>query len=108
MRTRAGAACKGFASDAGNVGQSHLVPRRLLAAGDAEHALAALGEALALWRGAPLADFTYEEFAQSEIARLEEERLVTLEARIDAELALDRGEELGVPAASARAAPSPS
>jgi DNA-binding SARP family transcriptional activator len=68
--------------------------RRLLAAGHAADALAALGEALALWRGDPLADFTYEEFAQSEIARLEEERLVTLEARIDAGLALDRGETL--------------
>src|SRR5688572_8226563 len=68
--------------------------RRLLAAGKAEEAVTTLAEALALWRGAPLADFTYEEFAQSEIARLEEERLVTLEARIDAELVLDRGEEL--------------
>jgi DNA-binding SARP family transcriptional activator len=29
-------------------------------------------EALGLWRGAPLADFAYEPFAQSEIARLEE------------------------------------
>ena len=29
-------------------------------------------EALALWRGQPLADFAYEPFAQTEIARLEE------------------------------------
>ena len=68
--------------------------RRLLAAGDAEEAAARLGEALGLWRGAPLADFTYEDFAQSEIARLEEERLVALEARIDADLALGRNEGL--------------
>jgi YVTN family beta-propeller protein len=68
--------------------------RRLLAAGHAEEAAAALGEALGLWRGPPLADFTYEDFAQSEIARLEEERLVALEARIDADLALGRDEGL--------------
>jgi DNA-binding SARP family transcriptional activator len=32
-------------------------------------------EALLLWRGPPLAEFAYERFAQSEIARLEELRL---------------------------------
>ena len=36
----------------------------------------------------PLADFAYESFAQSEIARLDEARLAALEERIDAELAL--------------------
>ena len=35
-----------------------------------------LGAALAFWRGAPLADFALEPFAQTEIARLEELRLV--------------------------------
>ena len=34
-----------------------------------------LREALALWRGPPLADLAYEPFAQAEIARLEELRL---------------------------------
>ena len=34
-----------------------------------------LREALELWRGQPLADFAYDEFAQAEIARLEELRL---------------------------------
>jgi DNA-binding SARP family transcriptional activator len=47
-----------------------------------------LREALALWRGAPLADFVYAAFAQQEIARLEELRVSALEARIEAELAL--------------------
>jgi DNA-binding SARP family transcriptional activator len=53
--------------------------RRLAAAG-------AFHEALALWRGPPLADFAYERFAQDEGARLDEERLVCLEARIEADL----------------------
>ncbi len=53
-----------------------------------------LDEALALWRGPPLAEFTYESFAGTEIARLEELRLETLEDRIDAQLALGRGGEV--------------
>jgi len=43
-------------------------------------------EALAMWRGPPLADFAYEGFAQGAIHRLEELRLVALEDRIDADL----------------------
>jgi YVTN family beta-propeller protein len=53
-----------------------------------------LREALALWRGPPLADFSYDSFAQDEIRRLEELRLSALEARIDADLALGRDEEV--------------
>src|SRR6266516_5369206 len=49
-----------------------------------------LHEAEALWRGPPLADFTYEPFAQRAIAELEELRLPALEDRIDADLALGR------------------
>jgi predicted ATPase/DNA-binding SARP family transcriptional activator len=51
-------------------------------------------EALSVWRGAPLADFTYQRFAQSEIGRLEELRLATLEDRIDADLLDGRHAEL--------------
>jgi len=49
-----------------------------------------LHEAEALWRGPPLADFTYEPFAQPAIAALEDLRLAALEDRIDADLALGR------------------
>jgi DNA-binding SARP family transcriptional activator/ABC-type branched-subunit amino acid transport system substrate-binding protein len=58
-------------------------------AGDAEAPARAgvLREALALFRGEPLADLRYEAFAQTEIARLDELRLQTLEDRIDADLA---------------------
>src|SRR5438132_1643080 len=45
-------------------------------------------EALALFRGEPMSDFRYEPFAQAEIGRLEELRLVALEERFEAELAL--------------------
>jgi DNA-binding SARP family transcriptional activator/ABC-type branched-subunit amino acid transport system substrate-binding protein/streptogramin lyase len=57
---------------------------------DAAGAATRLREALALWRGPALADVAYESFAQPEIARLEERRLVALEQRIDADLALGR------------------
>jgi DNA-binding SARP family transcriptional activator len=50
-----------------------------MAAGRPERALLMLENALALWRGAPLADLAYEPFAQREMARLEEERVAALE-----------------------------
>jgi len=61
--------------------------RRALAAGQAERAAAVLREALALWRGPPLAEFAFEPFAQAEIARLEEQRLAALQVRVEADLA---------------------
>jgi DNA-binding SARP family transcriptional activator len=62
--------------------------------GDAATTARTLREALALWGGPPLADLAYEPFAQIEIARLEELRWAAVEARIDAELASGRHEEL--------------
>ncbi len=61
-------------------------------ADEAEEAVAAerLREALALWRGPPLADLAYESFAQTAIGRIDELRLVALERRVDADLALGR------------------
>jgi DNA-binding SARP family transcriptional activator/tetratricopeptide (TPR) repeat protein len=57
------------------------------ASGNAGEAHAKLQQALSLWRGPPLADFTYEPFAQAEIARLEELRHAAVEDRIEADLA---------------------
>jgi predicted ATPase/DNA-binding SARP family transcriptional activator len=54
--------------------------RRLLADGRPR-------DALALWRGPPLADHSYTRFAQAEVARLEELRITALEDRIEADLA---------------------
>ncbi len=53
-----------------------------------------LHDALGLWRGPPLAELTDASFAQSEIARIDELRLVALERRIEADLALGRHDEL--------------
>ncbi len=53
-----------------------------------------LAEALALWRGAPLADLAGEPFVRSATTRLEQVRLAALESRIDAELQLGRHGEL--------------
>lgn len=49
-----------------------------------------LDGALALWRGPALAEFAFDDFAQAEIRRLEELRLVAQEERIDADLELGR------------------
>jgi DNA-binding SARP family transcriptional activator len=59
-----------------------------LAQGEAQSAADLLRQALELWRGPPLADLTYEPFAQTAIERLNEIQLVALENRIEAELAL--------------------
>jgi predicted ATPase/DNA-binding SARP family transcriptional activator len=57
---------------------------------------ALLTDALALWRGPALADFGDEPFAQAAVARLEEDRLVAIEERVQARLALgEHGELVG-------------
>jgi DNA-binding SARP family transcriptional activator/pimeloyl-ACP methyl ester carboxylesterase len=61
---------------------------RLVLSSAPDRAAALLRTALSLWRGEPLADFTFEPFAQSEITRLTELRLTALEDRVEAELAL--------------------
>ena len=63
-------------------------------ANGALEAASMLREALSLWRGAPLAEYADEPFAQAEVGRLEELRLATLEDRIDADLAVGRHAEL--------------
>jgi DNA-binding SARP family transcriptional activator len=70
--------------------------RLLEQAAGAEPAAAAelLREALALWRGPVLADFAFEPFAQAAIGRLEELRLLAVERKVDADLALGRHGEL--------------
>jgi YVTN family beta-propeller protein len=68
--------------------------RRALRDDDAGRAATILRDALGLWRGPALAEFTYESFAQVGISQLTEGRLAAMEDWIDAELAL--GEHLTV------------
>ena len=50
--------------------------------------MTACAEAESLWRGPALADFVYDDFAQSHIVRLDELRVSLVEDRVDAELTL--------------------
>jgi DNA-binding SARP family transcriptional activator len=61
---------------------------------DGEKRVEKLREALALWRGPPLADLAFEPFAAHEAQRLDELRAAALEDLIDARLALGGGPEL--------------
>ena len=67
---------------------------KALAAQRFPEARSRLRDALGLWRGDAFDDFRYESFAQGEIARLEEERLVCLENRIAADLELGQHREV--------------
>ena len=76
--------------DVDRFAQVHEDGRRALADGDLEEAEHTLESALALWRGAPFADMAYEDFAQSEIARIEELHLAAVEELMEARLGLGR------------------
>ena len=64
--------------------------QRALHLGQAADARRALVGALDLWRGAPLVDVAYHDFAQPLIRQLTELHLTALEARIEADLRLGR------------------
>ncbi|MFD0265961.1 BTAD domain-containing putative transcriptional regulator [Streptomyces sp. NPDC127106] len=67
--------------------------REALAEHRHEDAAALLREALDLWRGTALANTT-EQMIEAELPRLEETRMLTLESRIEADLALGRHEQV--------------
>ena len=96
LTTEAGYALAAGAEDVDVIRFEHLVSQgRLLAeAGQAADASAALGEALGLRRGEPLADFVYAGFFDAERARLDELILVAIETRAEADLVLGRHGEL--------------
>jgi DNA-binding SARP family transcriptional activator len=77
------------AVDATRFGALRAEGRAALAGGDPQAASERLREALALWRGPALAEFS-EPFAGVEAAHLEELRLVCLEERIEADIACGR------------------
>jgi DNA-binding SARP family transcriptional activator/class 3 adenylate cyclase len=66
----------------------------VVAAADPARAAELLREALAMWRGPPLAEFEPAPFARTAGARLEELRLSALERRIESDLALGRHADL--------------
>src|SRR4029453_10467140 len=68
--------------------------REAAAADDPATAGRLLREALALWRGRTLAEFSDQPFAQAEAARLEELREAAHEDLVEAELALGRHHDL--------------
>jgi predicted ATPase/DNA-binding SARP family transcriptional activator len=68
--------------------------RRLFEEGEMALASTALGEALRLRRGEPLAEFAYAGFADAERAHLAELTLVAIETRVEADLVLGRHGEL--------------
>ncbi|MFI7515997.1 BTAD domain-containing putative transcriptional regulator [Micromonospora echinofusca] len=72
-----------FEAAAGEAGE-------LLTAGDAVPALRRLDEALGLWRGPAYAEFADQPWARADIDRLDELRMLVLERRAEALLALDR------------------
>ena len=68
--------------------------RRARSGKDLSRAATALAEALHLWRGKALADFSYAEWAQAEIARLEELHLVAVDEWIETRLDLGQHGEV--------------
>jgi predicted ATPase/DNA-binding SARP family transcriptional activator len=68
--------------------------RQTLDAGSWERATDLADEALGWWRGQALDEFAHEPFAAARAAQLEEQRLLTVECRTDAGLALGRHREL--------------
>ena len=96
LTTEAGYALAARPEEVDVIRFEHLVSQgRLLAeAGQAADASAALGQALGLRRGEPLADFAYAGFFDAERARLDELVLVAIETRAEADLVLGRHGEL--------------
>ncbi|MFG2108940.1 BTAD domain-containing putative transcriptional regulator [Micromonospora chersina] len=81
------------AVDAGRFDAAVAAAGELLAAGRAGPALDALDDALALWRGPAYAEFAGEPWARAEIDRLDELRMLAVERRAEALLALGRAAE---------------
>ncbi len=68
--------------------------RLALSQEDPDRAASELQTALALWRGEPLADYRFDEFAQREIVRLQELGLEAVEERMAADLATGGADNL--------------
>ena len=74
--------------------EAKLTEGRDLARENPESAIAAFEAALDWWRGGALEEFAYENFASTEIERLEELRIEAVEGRMGAALSLGQSGEL--------------
>ena len=106
VQTRAPGYVLVAASDEVDLGRFDALLADARARADAAERAEILGSALALWRGAPLADLASHPFVHAELERLAELRLAALEERIAAELDSGHGAEL-VPELEALAAEHP-
>ncbi|NDL55936.1 BTAD domain-containing putative transcriptional regulator [Phytoactinopolyspora mesophila] len=82
--------------DALDAHRFHTLTARAREAREPQDRAEGLAAALSLWRGAALADFRDEPFAQAAITRLEEDRLVALEEQAEARLELGEHAQLAV------------
>jgi len=80
--------------DVGRFGLLLEAARGAVGRGDRGAEAEALRQALALWRGEPLADVTSEALHRNAVVRLAEQRLDALQRRIEADLELGRHAEL--------------
>ena len=87
-------ACADDELDARLFSQLVAAARAAAGAGDHARALSDYEQALALWRGDALAGVELEGSAQIDVARLDQERRLLAEERIDSALALGRHREL--------------
>ena len=85
---------QGLALDVRELERHVQTARDLAARGDAAAAVGHVDSALALWRGDTYADVRHEEWAQAEIARVEELRLTATEERAALLLGLGRAPEV--------------
>jgi DNA-binding SARP family transcriptional activator len=80
--------------DAGRFRNLAARARLLAGSGEAERAESVYRESLALWRGSPLADLSFESFARNEVEQLGEERVDAVIGWIDCRLGLGQHSEL--------------
>lgn len=64
-----------------------------LEGGDPSGAASTIDAALRLWRGTPIGEFSYDDFAQPELRRLEEARALAFQSRYEADLQLGNSAE---------------
>ena len=67
--------------------------RQAFATGENERAASLVDESLALWRGAALAEFRYDDFALADAERLDDERVAAIELQLDIALSDGRHAE---------------